>query len=156
MREKVKIYFTKDSNNFAGAVKDFQIEKLQKKVQLEFSHAYKKFLLLYGGAGIKDLLICGLRYIYGMGKDFDTLDKNTAHYKKDNFFGTKEWYIPSDDGFGNPIGVDKEGKVWMSDHDFLNVTLLANDFEEFLCKVYLEDYIDAIYAYDWQEGKYDE
>ncbi len=48
--------------------------------------------------------------------------------------GTDKWVIISTDYDGNPIGLDAEGKVWISDHDRRVIQLLAPNFEAYLRK----------------------
>jgi hypothetical protein len=43
-----------------------------------------------------------------------------------------EWYVISEDGFGNPIGMAQDGRVMISDHDGGQASLLATEFEYFL------------------------
>jgi hypothetical protein len=38
------------------------------------------------------------------------------------------------DHAGNPVGIDSEGRVWISDHDARAVQLLADTFEGYVRK----------------------
>lgn len=47
-----------------------------------------------------------------------------------------DWYIISDDGRGNPIGINPKGEVLLSDHDSgFEQIKLADDFEEFVYRL---------------------
>ncbi len=67
------------------------------------------------------------------GKEGLVFDE-THHYRKQGWPGTDEWLVFSWDLAGNPIGLDKDGKVWICDHDFGGVQLLEDNFESYLRK----------------------
>ena len=73
-----------------------------------------------------------------MGDDNWSVTQLTMYYRNQNWPGTENWYIVSDDGSGNPFGVDPEGKAWLSDHDTGEIVAVAEDFEEFLYKLYTD------------------
>lgn len=104
---------------------------------IKFSASYKQFLLLYGGGCVADHYIYGLSRAEIMPTSLWSVIQNTDFYKdKQQWPDIKEWYVISEDGSGNPIGIDPEGKVWVSDHDAdFEKTKLADNFEEFLDKI---------------------
>ncbi len=114
-----------------------ELEDAEKTLKLQFSDDYKEFLLKYGGANVEGYFIYGLKKQRSMGADFWSVIQNTKFYKEaQRWPGIEDWYIISDDGRGNPIGIDPEGKVWLSDHDAgFEKVKLADNFEEFLHKL---------------------
>ena len=44
----------------------------------------------------------------------------------------EKWAVISMDHSGNPIGLDADGKIWISDHDAGAVQVIANNFESYL------------------------
>jgi len=75
-----------------------------------------------------------------MGDHLNNVLNVTKFYKAvQGWPSIEDWYIVSDDGFGNPIGIDPKGKVWLSDHDSgFEKVKLADSFDEFLYKVLTE------------------
>lgn len=124
--------------NFAGNSNLEEIKKVEDTLDMTLSESYKKFLLLYAGASLEGLLIFGTKPHRFMGVTNNTVVLNTLNYRNQNWPGTENWYIVSDDGAGNPFGVDPEGKVWLSDHDTGEILPVAEDFEEFLYRLYTD------------------
>ncbi|MFY0022182.1 SMI1/KNR4 family protein, partial [Acinetobacter baumannii] len=90
----------------------------EKELELQFHHGYKKFLIKYGGGSVGFCNIYGLKRAPGMDEKINTVITNTRFYKDSQKWpGIQNWYIVSSDLSGNPIGMDSEGKVWLSDHD---------------------------------------
>jgi streptogramin lyase len=56
----------------------------------------------------------------------------TKHRREEGWPGVDEWYVISEDGRGNPIGMDNRGRVWRSDHDVGDIELLAKSFEGYI------------------------
>ena len=64
------------------------------------------------------------------------MSKNYLYKDFQKWPDIEDWYVISDDGRGNPIRIDPEGKVWLSDHDAgFEKVKLADNFEEFLHKL---------------------
>ncbi|MGL5720168.1 MAG: SMI1/KNR4 family protein [Alphaproteobacteria bacterium] len=125
--------------DFAEGVKLEEIREAEAELGLKFSEAYIRFLQTYGGACFCAYPIYGLRKLEIMGNFCWSIVNRTLHYRSENWPDIEDWYIVLDDGRGNPIGVDPDGKVWLSDHDSgFEQVLLAEDFEEFLYKLYTE------------------
>lgn len=131
-------YFSEHSNYAVGPVPHIEIEESEQKLQVKFSDSYKKFISLYGGALLTENSIYGLRKEEMMGDDNWSVTQLTLYYRNQNWPGTENWYIISDDFAGNPFGVDPEGKVWLSDHDTGEIIQVAEDFEDFLYKIYTD------------------
>jgi hypothetical protein len=96
-----------------------------------FHEDYVDFLRRYGGATVGSLPVFGLRPAKVMGKRWSVVDL-TKWFREQGWPGVTEWYVVSEDGFGNPIGIAKDGHVMIADHDAGQVSVLATDFEDFL------------------------
>lgn len=96
-----------------------------------FDEDYVAFLRRYGGATVGSLPVFGLRPVEVMGKRWSVVEL-TKWFREQGWPGVSEWYVISEDGFGNPIGIAKDGRVMISDHDVGNVSVLASDLEDFL------------------------
>lgn len=124
---------------FGGSIDNVEeINKAEALLNCKFSECYKRFLEEYGSAAcFEGYLIHGLKYLFGMGKSlFSVVDKTNFYKEEQSWPGIEDWYIISDDGFGNPIGIDPDGVVWLSDHDSnFEKIKLADNFEEFLEKL---------------------
>lgn len=136
---KIKNYIADDNlrkkDIYTNSLKN--ISNAESKLNLTFSKDYKKFLQLYDSAFFEGFIVYGLIKQPGMSDNLYSVVQNTKFYKEQQKWpGIDDWYIISDDGFGNPIGIDKEGKVWLSDHDsnFEHIKI-ADSFEEFLEKL---------------------
>ena len=51
---------------------------------------------------------------------------------KDGWKLTDNLVVISVDGAGNPIGIAKDGRVWISDHDVGKDSVMADSFEDFI------------------------
>jgi hypothetical protein len=111
---------------------DREIGGAQRQLGCSFHEDYVDFLLRYGGAMVGSYPIFGIHRAHVMGKNFYSVVDVTRRFRDDRWPGTSDWYVISMDGSGNPIGVDVHGRVWISDHDQGNISLLAPNFETFL------------------------
>jgi len=116
------------------------IQDAEKKLGVHFSESFIAFLKKFGGALLEGHVIYGLISSDQSSFLSETIIERTKFFKETQKWPDIEnWYIVSDDGSGNPIGVDPEGKVWLSDHDAgFEQIKLADSFEEFLYKLYTE------------------
>ena len=123
-----------------GAVDDKTLNALENILKVKFDTLYKKYISKYGGGFINAQPFYGVVGHNQMGDNLNNVSNVTKFYKEfQGWPGIEDWYIVSDDGFGNPIGIDPEGKVWLSDHDSgFEKVKLADSFEEFLYKVLTE------------------
>jgi hypothetical protein len=69
-----------------------------------------------------------------MGRGEGSALEVTDRYRRQGWRGVEDWLIISMDHAGNPIGLTRDGKIWISDHDFGQVTVIANSFEDYLRK----------------------
>jgi hypothetical protein len=56
----------------------------------------------------------------------------TRRFQADGWRGTENWYVISFDGAGNPVGMDRDGHVWLSDHNSGDIVDVAANFEAFV------------------------
>ncbi len=133
-----------DPGLMAGYVPEEEIKEAQKQLNLNFDNSYTKFILHYGGGIVGSHFIYGLKKQSNMGNTLTSVLTATKFYKEEQEWpDIEDWYIVSDDGKGNPIGIDPQGIVWLSDHDagFEKVKLAVN-FEEFLYKLHTDTLYD--------------
>ncbi len=78
--------------------------------------------------------IFGVRQAEVMGNDGWSVEEMTKRFRSEGWDGTADWYIVSMDGAGNPIGISTDGRVWISDHDVGEVSVVASDFETFIAQ----------------------
>jgi SUKH superfamily protein len=114
-----------------GVPSDEEIAGAAESLGREFDPNYIAFLKRYGGAVVGSLPVFGLRPVEVIGKVWSVVEV-TRRYRDQNWPGTADWYVISEDGFGNPIGIDADGKVMISDHDHGDIAILARNFEDFL------------------------
>src|SRR5437870_2403020 len=100
----------------ASPVPREEIDDAARSLKCVFHKDYIEFLLRYGGAVVGPNPVFGLRQPEVMGKPWSVVDV-TNMFRADGRRGISEWYIISNDGFGNPIGLAPDGRVWISDHD---------------------------------------
>lgn len=111
-------------------VSEDELKAAMAELGLVFPPAYRDFLLRLGAATVGSLHVWGLRPT-GVS-DALLLDQN-RFYRNQSWPGIDDWIIISDDGAGNPIGIDPCGRVLRSDHNVgFSVDVLANTFEEFV------------------------
>jgi len=135
--DRLEKEFHADPTEFGGVITLEEVKKAEKTLGLTFAHSYKEFLIRYGSAGMPGHHIYGLIPLDDMDKDINTVTSATKFYKEfQKWPDIESWYVISDDGRGNPIGIDPAGVVWLSDHDAgFEKVKLANNFEEFLDKL---------------------
>lgn len=102
-----------------------------------FHEPYVEFLHRYGGGMVGSLPVFGLRPVEMMGSRWSVVD-TTQWYREDGWPGCDHWYVVSEDGFGNPIGVSEDGQVRVYDHDAGQEYIVAGDFESFLTEYCFE------------------
>jgi hypothetical protein len=137
--------YQKDSSDFGIPVEDNTLmQEGEKTLGVKFSDQYIYFLSKFGGAIMPGHIVYGLIPRSEKGYLKETVVTETKFFKETQQWPDIEsWYIISDDGRGNPIGIDPEGKVWLSDHDsaFKQIKL-ADSFEEFLYKLHTDTLYD--------------
>jgi len=125
-------FFQKTPIMKAGPVPRPEIDTALGNFQFSLPEDYLTFIEKYGGAIVGPYRIYGLRKAPSMGsKEASVLDI-TDRFVKQHWLGVENWLVISTDLSGNPIGLASDGKVWISDHDHGQVTVVATSFEEFL------------------------
>jgi SMI1/KNR4 family protein SUKH-1 len=109
-----------------------EIAQAEQLVGVPFPDDYRQFLLRYGGAMVGPYPIFGLRPVEVMGVNHWSVVEVTHHYRIDRVPGTDQWAIISEDHAGHPIGLDRDGIVWIHDHDFDGTLQLYGRFEDYL------------------------
>lgn len=138
-KEIIKNYYKNFPQDFSGSLGAKEIENAEKELKIKFAPDYKAFLKKYGGGAFEGNYIFGLRRINSMDSELWSVIQNTNFYRSQKWPGIENWYIVSDDGRGNPIGIDPDSKVWLSDHDAgFEQIKLADSFEEFLYKLHTD------------------
>lgn len=133
-------FINDDLGCFGTSVKSLKdIRLAEGKLGVVFSLPYIEFLKKYGSCVMSGHIIYGLVPLEDMGNFITNVVDKTNFYRNQKWQGIDDWYIVSDDGMGNPIGIDPSGKVWLSDHDAgFEKIKLADSFEEFLYKLHTD------------------
>jgi hypothetical protein len=133
----LETYYGEFADDFGGGVSEKAITEVEKILGIKFSDSFQKYLRKYGGGGFQGHFINGLSTKDVQRKGWSLLD-NTNFYKNEQKWpGIEDWYIISDDGRGNPIGMNPKGEVWLSDHDAsFEQIKLADSFEEFIWRIH--------------------
>ena len=118
----------------AGPVAYEEIDSTSAAFGFKLPDDYREFIHRYGGAIVGSLSIIGLRKASAMGRSENSVFDVTNHFRKQGWRGVDNWLVISIDLAGNPIGLDKEGKIWIFDHDAGVVEVIAESFEEFVRK----------------------
>jgi hypothetical protein len=125
-----------------------ELDSAQERVGITFSESYREFVSRYGGGHAGSLAVAGLRKWELAGSDEWSVVRVTEARRAARYPGTERWIVFSDDGFGNPIGLDIGGRVWLSDHNSCECVCLEEDFEDWLRRWALaiephrKDYLD--------------
>jgi len=109
-----------------------EIDDASSEIGIPFSTDYRDFLLTFGAAMVGPYPIYGLRPVEVMGDDSWSVVAMTKQFREDNVPEANGWVIISTDHAGNPVGMDRDGAIWIHDHDFGGVARLAKNFEEYL------------------------
>lgn len=109
-----------------------EIEISSHQIGFPFTSDYIEFIKRYGGASVGAYEVTGLRRADYMGSSLATVLDLTEHFRKQRWPGAENWAVFSTDLGGNPIGLDKAGMVWLSDHDSQQIVAICQNFEEFL------------------------
>jgi hypothetical protein len=111
-----------------------EIAAAEREVGIVLADDYKEFVHRYGGAIIGPFRVFGLRKAVPMGRSEGSFVEVTNLFRRQRWRGVEEWVIISIDHAGNPVGLDANGKVWISDHDARALQIIAADFETYLRK----------------------
>lgn len=118
----------------AEEVESDEIAAAERKVGVALADDYKEFIRRYGGAIVGPFRVFGLRKAAPMGRNEGSFVEITESFRRRCWPGAEKWAVISMDHAGNPVGLDAEGKVWISDHDTRAVQTIAANFEVYLRK----------------------
>lgn len=116
-----------------GEVPRTEIDQAATALGVTLPPDYVEFVEKFGGGIVGPYPIFGLRKVNAMGRAFSVVNV-TNDFRKQNWRGTENWIVISEDHAGNPIGIAPDGKVWISDHDFGQVATVAESFEHYIRK----------------------
>lgn len=116
----------------ADGVPQSEIDVAASQLGIPFPDDYQEFLRRYGGGHAGSLWIAGLRRWESADNTYWSVIKLTEHFRKQQYPGADRWVIFSDDGFGNPIGFDEVGQIWISDHDSCDFVCIEGAFEDWI------------------------
>lgn len=124
-----------DNDLFEGTPSDDEeINKAEKELNVSFDEDYREFLKLFGGSYV-GFPVYGFKNCEMLSSETvtDLTDSFRKSFRVDQRFPiVQESYVISMDGNGDPIIIDKEGKVRIFYHDNNEVKTLANTFEELI------------------------
>ena len=118
----------------SSVVPENEIFDAEKRLNVKFDADYFSFLRRYGGAIVGPYPIFGLRKVMPMDHALWSIVKVTNHYRNEGRLGVDDWYIVSVDHSDNPIGINIDGVVYKSNHDFGVTEIVNNTFEEYLTR----------------------
>jgi len=118
----------------AEEVESNEIAAAECEVGVALADDFKEFVRRYGGAIVGPFRVFGLRRAIPMGRNEASFVEITKSFRQQRWPGVEKWAIISTDHAGNPVGLDAEGKVWISDHDAHAVQTIAANFEAYLRK----------------------
>jgi hypothetical protein len=131
---QIEEFFAELPGAKAEGVPENEINAAEAQLGIRFPADYKQFLLRYGGAQLKASGVAGLRPWQFASRDNWSVVGVTQSFRKQEYPGSERWIIFSDDGFGNPIGLDSAGRVWISDHNSCEFVCLESSFEDWICR----------------------
>jgi hypothetical protein len=117
---------------------EHEISQAERQVGVPFSDAYRQFLSRYGGGVVGPHPIYGLRKAEVMDERRWSVVDVTNNHRSKGTPGTDQWAVISNDHGGNPVGMDRDGKIWIHDHDFGGISPLADSFEDYIRKICLK------------------
>jgi hypothetical protein len=120
---------------YAGKrVSEEEIDAAAEQLGVPFSADYREFVARFGGGHAGSQPVAGLRRWNAAGKREWSVIELTKWHRAARWPGTEAWAVFSGDGFGNPIGLDATGRVWLSDHDSCECVCLEAGFEDWILR----------------------
>src|SRR2546428_5537635 len=101
----------------ADGVDISEIDAASQELGIPFAGDYREFVHRYGGAIVGPYPIFGLRRADPMAMNEGSVLEVTRRFQEKRWPGTESRVVFSIDHAGNPVGLDSDGKVWLSDHD---------------------------------------
>lgn len=115
-----------------GTASSREVDQMESIIGFRFPADYREFVEKFGAAVVGSFSVYGARAAHAMASDESSAIEVTNRFRADGWQGTEEWLIVSMDLSGNPIGLDRDGNVWISDHDVGSIQKLAPTFEDYL------------------------
>jgi|APCry1669189070_1035195.scaffolds.fasta_scaffold71391_1 hypothetical protein len=116
----------------AGTATPEEVDQLESSIGFRLSDDYREFVEKFAGAIVGPFSVYGVKASDAMGDDESSAIEVTNRFRADGWTGTTDWLVISMDHSGNPVGLDADGKVWISDHDAGAIQELAPSFEDYL------------------------
>lgn len=116
----------------AGPIAYEIIDELCKKNGYAFPKQYREFVHRYGAATLGCFDIYGIRQCDLVEDHEGSVFEITQSFRDDEWPGVENWLIISMDFSGNPVGIDENGEIWISDHDNECIDKLENTFEDYI------------------------
>jgi hypothetical protein len=117
---------------YGGGVGTPEIDQAEVALGVKFDPEYVRFLREFGGAMLGAEPLLGLSRADVMGIDSWSVVDVTLRFRSEGWEGVDDWYLVSVDGAGNPVGVARDGAVYLSDHHGGGISKLANSFLDYL------------------------
>jgi len=124
-----------------------EIDAATERLGIPFPDDYREFIARFGGGYAGSLPVAGLRRWHAAGSREWSVIELTEWHRADHWPGTEAWAVFSGDGFGNPVGLDTAGRVWLSDHDGCECVCLEAGFEDWMRRW-------ALHAEQYRTGGY--
>jgi hypothetical protein len=116
----------------AGSISNEEIDRVFKDFDFPIPNGYREFVHQFGGAVVGQFSIFGIGAPNMMGNDCSSAIEVTNRFRKEGWPGVKGWLVISTDHSGNPVGLDVEEKIWISDHDHGCIDKLSENFERYI------------------------
>jgi hypothetical protein len=125
--------YTKFPEMTAGeSVATDEIDSAEARLGVPFPAGYREFVARFGGGHVGSLPVAGLRRWATAGRGEWSVVESTERHRAEGWPGTEAWVVFSGDGFGNPVGFDAAGRVWLSDHNGRECVCLDASFEDWM------------------------
>jgi hypothetical protein len=125
--------YTKFPMMFAGQGVDAdELDVAAIRLGVPLPDDYREFVTRFGGGHAGSLPVAGLRRWEAAGISEWSVIELTERFRAERWPGTERWAVFSNDGFGNPVGLDADGSVWLSDHNSRECVCLEAKFEDWL------------------------
>jgi hypothetical protein len=110
------------------------ITEAEQQLGMTFHPDYAEFLRRYGAAIVGSLPIFGVENAIVLEGPQESVVEATKSFREHKWPGANVWYVISMDLAGNPIGIEEDGTVYISDHDAGGIYEHARNFEDFLLR----------------------
>jgi hypothetical protein len=131
--QRLAAVYEKFPDAYAGqCVARDEVDAAADRLGVPFPSDYREFVTRFGGGHAGSLAVAGLRCWAFAGNGEWSVVELTERHRRAGWPGTEAWVVFSGDGFGNPVGLDADGRVWLSDHNSRECVCLETTFEDWL------------------------